>query len=670
MQAQQDQQFLQVNSLKQAKSGLFSFVGPSYQSWSPDADGQETLNMFVEFIESGTGKNKMALYGSPGISNFVSLPGSPIRGLFAGENRLFAVSGPNLCEVFQNQTFDNLGSIVNDGNPVYMEANGTGTQLCVAASYPSSTTNYTDIAINSANANEVSSAGNPFTALANAGTTLVITGGTGFTPGTYTILYVDGAGNAFLSAAAGTVSSTGGTGSLTINAGGYLYCDNGNGFGPVKQRFTVNYTDLTISASNVLIVSSAAQPFAADTDAGYDLTITGGPGFTPGTYLIVSVDDMGNATLNSGAGSEGSTGGTGIEYLSYVPAVQLAYLDTFFIVMADYTSRLFYLSASDDGTSWDALQVASKESYPDNINALITDHEEMWLFGSEESIEGWHNAGAAPFPFVRDDTAAMHYGIESPWVACRFMLGFCWLAKDQKRGGRVAMYAQGFQPVRISNHAVESIWNTYSTAEDCIAYSYEENGHPFYVLNFGTGNATWVYDGITNMWHQRGWWNGTANIRQRQAFHAYVNLGSGDAHYVGDWQNGNIYVQSISTYTDAGTQIQRIRTAPHISDENTINFHHRFRLDLETGNAAMNNIFLDWSSDGGYTFGQYGAVPGTLPSLGNPTSGTHGYSVVWTPLGAGGDRVFRLTILDPVKIAIVNAYLDVTAGTVPAGSGF
>ena len=564
--------------------------------------------------------------------------------------------------------------MVSDGNPAFMAFSGNGGQLVIASSYPQSSHAYSDIAVNGSNNREISSSGRPFTALEDDGQTITITGGTGFTPGTYTIQYVDGSGNAFLNNPIGSTSATGGTGTLNVAAGGYLYCDSGSG--PVIQRFSLMYTDLVIDGSNSHIVTSAAQPFTEETDAGFTLKITGGTGFTPGTLTILSVDDStGKATLSGSAGSTGSTGGQATELFGYVPAVNVQYLDTFFIVQASYESRLFYVSAPDDGTNWDATQVASKESYPDNINSILTDHEELWLFGSEESIEGWHNAGTAPFPFVRDDNAAMHYGIEGLWTVARFQSGFCWLGMDQRRGGPIAFYAQGFQPVRISNYAMESIWSQYSTVKDAIAYSYIENGHHFYVVNFATANATWVYDGFTQMWHQRAWFTGSyttttgANgqplvlpnlARQRQAFHAYVDLGSGGKHYVGDWQNGNVYIQSAETYTDDGVTIFSIRIAPHISDEQTLNYYHRLQLDLQTGGAAMPNILLDWSDDGGHTFGNYNVTP----SLGSPGSGQYAYRVIWTPLGSSRDRVYKVTLSDPVKRAIVGVYLDNTAGLV------
>jgi hypothetical protein len=670
MQVATDQQFLQVNSLKQSKTGLFQFCGPSYTQWSVDLCVDQAINLFPEPNENGTGKNIRGMWGSPGIAQVSNLGGGPIRGMYAGENRLFVVSGASLFEIFEGGTATNLGNISSDGNPVFMSANGSGSQLVIASGHVGTSTTTHDLAISGTNSFVVSSADLSFTSL-SVGEQLVITSGLGFLPGTYTIVSVDGFGNATLNASAGATSSSGGTATYDVGAGGYLYCDSGAG--PVAQRFSVPYTDLVISGSSSDVVSSASQPFAALTDDGYTLVITGGTGFTPGTYTILSVDSDGNATLNASAGTEGSTGGIGTEYLGYVPAVQVVYLDTFFIVQAAYNSRLFYISASDDGTNWDATQVASKESYPDNITAILADHQELWLFGSEQSTEGWHNAGAAPFPLVRDDNAEMHFGCAAPWTPARFLQGFCWLGFDQMRGGPVCFYAQGFQPVRISNFAVEQIWSQYTGIDQTIAYTYIENGHHFYVLNFKAANATWVYDGSTQMWHQRAWWNGTFTTstgangspletpvlgRQRQSFHQYVNLGDGLKHYVGDYATGQVYVMSSQTYSDNGATIYRIRTAPHISAEQVLNFYHRFYLDLETGNAAMYNIALDWSDDGGHTFGNY--VQG--PSLGNPGIGQYGFRVIWTPLGSSFDRVFQVTISDQTKIAIVNAYLDCTAG--------
>ena len=72
---------------------------------------------------------------------------------------------------------------------------------------------YTDIVISSGSSYQVTSALRPFQQT-DAGATLTITGGTGFTTGAHTISSVSADGVATLATSAGTVNSTGGTGTL------------------------------------------------------------------------------------------------------------------------------------------------------------------------------------------------------------------------------------------------------------------------------------------------------------------------------------------------------------------------------------------------------------------------------------------------------------------------
>src|SRR5438309_2343680 len=96
----------------------FPLVGPSYPSESLSVDLQRCVNLYPEKDESGTGKAPWVLYGTPGLSVFATLPTSPGRGLWAGDNRLFAVGGSKLYEVFANGSYTLQGDIGNDGKPV------------------------------------------------------------------------------------------------------------------------------------------------------------------------------------------------------------------------------------------------------------------------------------------------------------------------------------------------------------------------------------------------------------------------------------------------------------------------------------------------------------------------------------------------------------------------
>ena len=102
----------------------FAFVGGSYQNAVLRADAQATINLYPETDRSGAGKSKAQLVGTPGLQAFVTLSPGPIRGIWIGENRMFAVSGANLYEVFQGGTSNNRGGVGNDGLPVQIFPNG------------------------------------------------------------------------------------------------------------------------------------------------------------------------------------------------------------------------------------------------------------------------------------------------------------------------------------------------------------------------------------------------------------------------------------------------------------------------------------------------------------------------------------------------------------------
>ncbi len=290
----------------------------------------------------------------------------------------------------------------------------------------------------------------------------------------------------------------------------------------------------------------------------------------------------------------------------------------------------------------------------------------MWIFGQEQSTEVWQNTGAANFPLQRIPGAVINYGCAAPYSVCKLGNGIAWLAIDTTRGGATCVFAQGFSPSIVSTPAVEDAWNSYTTVADAVSHAYTENKHQFLVITFPTASKTWVYDLSTNQWSERGWWNTTTNVRQRQMFHSYTALAAHGSqafipsrHYVGDWENGKIYIQSLSYLTDDGTQIQRIRACPHLSNEQKWIFYNQFMLDMQvpSGGPSAVSPVLDWSDNGGSTFGTAHTFPaGATSNLGVASR------IIWRRLGKSRDRVFRVKITDAVAIALINAYLELEPG--------
>ena len=181
-------------------------------------------------------------------------------------------------------------------------------------------------------------------------------------------------------------------------------------------------------------------------------------------------------------------------------ADQVAFQDGYFIFNKP-NSGVFYISGLSS-IQLDALDFASAEGLPDNIVGILSDHRELWLFGTR-STEVFYNIGDVNFPFQRIEGAFIEHGCAAPFSIAKMNNKVYWLGEDDKGSG-IVFRAEGYAPSRISTHAVELAIQSYGDLNSATAYTYQKNGHHFYVLNFSSSNTTWVFDTSTNLWHERG----------------------------------------------------------------------------------------------------------------------------------------------------------------------
>jgi hypothetical protein len=260
-------------------------------------------------------------------------------------------------------------------------------------------------------------------------------------------------------------------------------------------------------------------------------------------------------------------------------AVTVGYLDGYF-VFNEPGSQRFWVTALNDGTQIDPLDFASAEGNPDGIVALIVDHREVWLFGSN-TTEVWYNAGLPDFPLARIQGAFMEIGCLAPYSVAKMDNSVFWLGSDA-RGNGIVYRAEGYRGKRISTHAVEWQIQQYGVLNDALAYTYQQDGHSFYVLVFPGANTTWVYDASTAMWHERAAWDGVRYLRHRGNCQANFNnqILIGDAYY------GAIFEFDPNTYNDCG-QTQRWlrswRAIPPNQNNLKRTAHHSLQIDCETG---------------------------------------------------------------------------------------
>lgn len=330
----------------------------------------------------------------------------------------------------------------------------------------------------------------------------------------------------------------------------------------------------------------------------------------------------------------------------------VSFLDGLFIFNKP-NSQQFYITGAYDLTV-DALDFASAESSPDRIVRMIRDHNEIWLLGTR-TVEVFGNGGGT-FPFQRITGATMEMGCAASHSVCRMDNSVMWLGADE-RGDAMIWRAQGYQPVRISTHAIEEEMRRYARIDDAIGYSYQQGGHSFYVLTFPAAGKTWCYDAATLLWHERAWRSENNNLgRVRDNCHVFYQR----KHLVGDWENGNIYELDLDTYTDSGAPIVRIKSLQHFTADGLRQFFQSLTLDMEAGVGTDADddpqVSLRWSDDGGHTWSN----PLTA-SLGK--IGEYKRRASFNRLGMARDRVFEVSTSAPVKIALQGAFVQMKAGT-------
>lgn len=390
-----------------------------------------------------------------------------------------------------------------------------------------------------------------------------------------------------------------------------------------------------------------------------------GDGQAPGHGLFM-VDGLYGYMLNMSTGI--------FEQISdpaFKSATHCCFIDGRFLINEN-NSQKFWYSDLYDGLNWndsnfaipralrsstdtDALNFASAEGTPDNLEGIATINNELWLIG-EQSTEVWYDSGSADAPYQRVHGAFFNNGTIAPYSIATNGSNIFWLGSSAQGHGQV-WTATSYQPQKISTNSIDHIIEKISDITDAIGICYTQEGHNFYLLIFPKGNKTLCYDLSTGFWHERGYWDTHYGVIGRHRMNAVCFFNG--KNYCGDYQNGNIYEIDLDTYTDNGDIIRRVRTGPHIHQDRKRLFFHEFEVDIErgvglqTGQGIEPYAFLQWSDDGGMTWShEYWDHFGRV--------GKYKTRLHWHRLGFSRDRVFRITVADPNKLILIAARADIT----------
>jgi hypothetical protein len=332
-------------------------------------------------------------------------------------------------------------------------------------------------------------------------------------------------------------------------------------------------------------------------------------------------------------------------------ASYIAFVDGYFIATKKGTGQ-FYKSALYDGLTWAALDFASAESSPDELSIATNFVGQLGLFGNN-TLEIWRNTGDSTFPFSRI-SGSTPIGTLAPFTVINVDTSIYWVGNTPDGGG-IVYQAQGFTPKRISTDAIELILQKETQPELLRAWSYQQEGHAYYIITGGNLSTSLVYDLSTGLWHERAYLNSDGSFGQHLGTCCMYIFGK---HLVGDRINGNIYSMSLDVYTDNSNPIKRLRTYTHLIDQlkeiryNNLQIGCEVGVGLQTGQGSDPQISLRVSQDGARTWSSYYTT-----SIG--AVGRYNQQVRFRRLGIAQQCTFEISISDPVKVAITGSYLNV-----------
>lgn len=417
---------------------------------------------------------------------------------------------------------------------------------------------------------------------------------------------------------------------------------------------------ITLQASDG-VQNATAQILVTTVSGG---AVTGFTVFITGAFNPKATAFTQNSTTGSGTGFTltSPTYGTIIEVytipLPFEGPVLASYQDGFGL-LEGAASQQFYQSNLFDLSLWSALNFSSADAQPDNVVGIAALHEEQFIF-KQYNTEVWINAGLPNFSFQRLAGVHIEMGCAAPFSVAKAGESLIWVAQNEQGQGTVQQIS-GYEPKKISTKAIDTQIQSYPRISDAIAYSYQQDGHLFYVVTFPSANSgagvTWACDLGNGLWHERAAFSNGVFSRHWANCYAAFN----GKCVVGDYRNGNLYAFDMTTQTDNGTPkkwVRAWRALPQpVFEPMTFS---SLQIDMETGigvpDGTNPQVTLRWSDDGGHRWSNGRIL--AAGKTGETALRVKAKRLGSTRLNSGLDRIFELSSTDAFLVSIIGANLE------------
>lgn len=330
-----------------------------------------------------------------------------------------------------------------------------------------------------------------------------------------------------------------------------------------------------------------------------------------------------------------------------------AYKDGFFIVN-DASTDNWYISALEDPTSWNALDLDAAAVAPDAALAIATTESFVWVIG-DETAQPYYNDGNSDFPFDVALSGVQEVGILAVHSIAESDSGIFYLATTPE-GGRFVYRIRGQSGEIVSKDEQEHFLTTLEDPTTAYGFIYNQAGKSFYVLQCGanTGDdrqdsTTLVYNIKAGTWERRSSADGSA---WRAGGHGILN----NRNIIGSRSASTFYELDLTVYLDGGEPLIRTRRTQiyHNNDdlmewwEIVVDVDNGVGLGDGSGEAENPMLQMRYSDDGGKSWGYWLEAP--IGKIGETRE-----RVVFRNLGMARARVFEIRVSDPVAFTIIKA---------------
>lgn len=337
---------------------------------------------------------------------------------------------------------------------------------------------------------------------------------------------------------------------------------------------------------------------------------------------VVAVDGLNIYVYNYGTSAFTTIKGSDLGILP----VYVTYQDTYIIII-DGNSNRWRLSGNNDALNYPADSVGLIQTKPDLGRGVIGFNRQLFVMGKTVT-EIWHDVGNTIFPYQRDNSISIDYGLLSPETLSSGFNKLVWLGSNEK-AGPVLLVSTGGVPRKLATDGIEFLLSDLSEPEDSYGFLFEEDGHVFYQITFETDNVTLVYDFETEKFFNLSDECQGAHLARRAAFFNNRN------YFVSN-VDGFLYEFGTQFTTFNGLTIPRIRiTGPTRMPDASRFLINNVNVTLEQGETRqLQRVDLSLSKNGGASFGNI--VGKTLNDLGNRRN-----KLQWWHLGSANDVTFQ-----------------------------